>query len=135
MCDQDHFEDDRQEFEARGLVTRRQFGVLLGAGMAMMLPQVANAVAVTEAEVTVTTPDGTARLLLRAPGERHGSGRAGVAGHLRAAARVPPDGQAARRIGLFGARGESVLSRQESPDRGRRRSNPDPAADAARAGV
>ena len=38
MCDQDHFEDDRQEYEARGLVTRRQFGVLLGAGMAMLLP-------------------------------------------------------------------------------------------------
>ena len=60
MCDQDHFEDDRQEFEALGHVTRRQFGVLVGAGIAMMLPQVANAVAVTEAEVTVTTPDGSA---------------------------------------------------------------------------
>jgi len=60
MCDQDHFEQDRQEYEARGLVTRRQFGVLLGAGVAMMLPRVANAVAVTESEVNVTTPDGTA---------------------------------------------------------------------------
>jgi len=60
MCDQDHFEDDRQEYEASGLVTRRQFGVLLGAGITMMLPQVANAVAVTESDVTVTTPDGTA---------------------------------------------------------------------------
>src|SRR4030088_2891617 len=60
MCDQDHFENDRQEYEARGLVTRRQFGVLLGAGVAMMLPQVANAVAVTEADVSVKTPDGTA---------------------------------------------------------------------------
>ena len=60
MCDQDHFEQDRQEYEARALVTRRQFGVLLGAGMAMMLPQVANAVAVTESDVTVKTPDGTA---------------------------------------------------------------------------
>src|SRR5262249_40835021 len=60
MCDQDHFEQDRQEFEARGLVTRRQFGVLVGAGIAMMLPQVANAVAVTESDVTVTTPDGSA---------------------------------------------------------------------------
>src|SRR5216117_2102853 len=59
MCDQDQFEKDRQEFEARGLVTRRQFGVLLGAGMAMMLPRVVDAVAVTDAEVTVTTPDGT----------------------------------------------------------------------------
>jgi len=60
MCDQDQFEKDRQEFEARGLVTRRQFGVLLGAGVAMMLPRAVNAVAVTEADVTVTTPDGTA---------------------------------------------------------------------------
>jgi carboxymethylenebutenolidase len=59
MCDQDHFDDDRQEFESRGLVTRRQFGVLLGAGMAMMLPKVVNAVAVTDADVTITTPDGT----------------------------------------------------------------------------
>src|SRR5579864_6947947 len=60
MCDQDHFEKDRQEFEALGLVTRKQFGMMLGAGMAMMLPQVANAVAVTESDVNVKTPDGTA---------------------------------------------------------------------------
>ena len=60
MCDQDQFEKDRQEFEDRGWVTRRQFGVLLGAGVAMLLPQVANAVTVTESDVNVTTPDGTA---------------------------------------------------------------------------
>src|SRR5919198_786381 len=60
MCDQDHFEQDRQEYEALGLVTRRQFGVLVGAGIAMMLPPVANAVAVTESDVTVKTPDGSA---------------------------------------------------------------------------
>src|SRR5438046_3347626 len=61
MCDQDHFEKDRQDYEALGLViTRRQFGVRLGAGMAMMLPQVANAVTVTESDVSVMTPDGTA---------------------------------------------------------------------------
>ena len=60
MCDQDHFENDRQEYEARGLVTRRQFGVLLGAGVAMLLPKVVNAVAVTEMDVTVKTPDGNA---------------------------------------------------------------------------
>jgi carboxymethylenebutenolidase len=60
MCDQDHFDEDRQEWESRGLVTRRQFGVLLGAGVAMLLPQVVNAVAVTESEVTVMTPDGMA---------------------------------------------------------------------------
>jgi carboxymethylenebutenolidase len=60
MCDQDHFEEDRQEFEARGLVTRREFGALLGAGMVMLLPQTPNAVPVTEADVTVKTPDGEA---------------------------------------------------------------------------
>jgi carboxymethylenebutenolidase len=60
MCDQDQFEHDRLEYEARGLVTRRQFGVLLGAGVAMLLPKVVNAVAVTDAEVTIKTPDGTA---------------------------------------------------------------------------
>jgi carboxymethylenebutenolidase len=60
MCDQDSFEKDLKEFEARGLVTRREFGVMMGAGMVMMLPQVRNAVAVTESEVNVTTPDGTA---------------------------------------------------------------------------
>src|SRR5262245_5131561 len=60
MCDKDDFEKDRLEYEARGLVTRRQFGVLLGAGVAMLLPKVLNAVAVTESEVSVKTPDGTA---------------------------------------------------------------------------
>src|ERR1700686_1285136 len=60
MCDQDHFEDDRQQFESLGLVTRKQFGLMLGAGMAMMLPQVANAVAMSESDVNVMTPDGTA---------------------------------------------------------------------------
>ena len=59
MCDQDHFDDDLKEFEAGGLVTRRQFGVLVGAGIALMLPKVVNAVAVTESDVTIKTPDGT----------------------------------------------------------------------------
>jgi carboxymethylenebutenolidase len=60
MCDQDHFEKDRQDYERLGLVTRKQFGAMLGAGMAMMLPRVANAAAVTESDVNVTTPDGVA---------------------------------------------------------------------------
>ena len=59
MCDQDHFDDDLKEFEAGGMVTRRQFGVLLGAGVVMMLPKVLDAVAVTESDVTIKTPDGT----------------------------------------------------------------------------
>src|ERR1700678_2701005 len=60
MCDQDHFEDDRAQYERLGLVTRKHFCIMLGAGVPMMLPQVATAAAVTESEVTVTTPDGSA---------------------------------------------------------------------------
>ena len=60
MCDQEHFEKDRLEYERLGLVTRKQFGAVLGAGIALMLPPVANAVSVTESEVNVKTPDGTA---------------------------------------------------------------------------
>jgi carboxymethylenebutenolidase len=60
MCDQEHFEKDRQEYERFGLVTRKQFGATLGAGIAMMLPQVANAVTVKESEVEVKTADGSA---------------------------------------------------------------------------
>jgi carboxymethylenebutenolidase len=59
MCDQDHFDDDKIDYEAKGLVTRRQFGVLLGAGVAMMLPKVLNAVSVTDGDVTIMTPDGS----------------------------------------------------------------------------
>jgi len=60
MCDQNHFDEDQREYEARGLVTRKQFGVMLGAGVAMMLPRAANAVAVTDSDVNVVTPDGSA---------------------------------------------------------------------------
>jgi carboxymethylenebutenolidase len=60
MCDQDHSEKDLLEYEAQGKITRRQFGVLLGAGVAMMLPPVQNPVAVTESDVTIKTPDGNA---------------------------------------------------------------------------
>ena len=60
MCDQDHYEEDQKEAEARGLITRKQFGVTLAAGVAMLLPRVANAVTVVEEEVNIKTPDGTA---------------------------------------------------------------------------
>src|SRR6201989_1752575 len=60
MCDQDHFDNDLEQYEKRGLVTRRQFGVLVGAGVSMVLPAVANAVTVAEQDVTIKTPDGTA---------------------------------------------------------------------------
>jgi carboxymethylenebutenolidase len=60
MCDQDHFEEDLEKFQTLGLVTRKQFGIMLGAGVAMMLPQVANAAAVIESDVNIATPDGSA---------------------------------------------------------------------------
>src|SRR3954463_9233035 len=59
MCDQDHFDDDRKDYEARGLVTRREFGAILGAGV-LLLPKVLDAVAGTESDGTVKTPDGMA---------------------------------------------------------------------------
>jgi carboxymethylenebutenolidase len=60
MCDRDHSAEDQERYEAQGLITRKQFGIMLAAGVAMLLPQVANAAAVTESDVNVKTPDGTA---------------------------------------------------------------------------
>ena len=60
MCDRDHSAEDRERYEALGLITRKQFGVMLAAGVAMLLPKVANAATVIESDVTVKTPDGTA---------------------------------------------------------------------------
>jgi len=74
MCDQDHFDDDKKDYEALGLVTRRQFGVLVGAGISLVLPQVMNAVAVTEADVTVKTPDGEADCYFVHPASGTGAG-------------------------------------------------------------
>jgi carboxymethylenebutenolidase len=61
MCDQDHYEDDVKDYTARGAVSRRQFGALsIGAGMMALVPRAANAQSVTERDVTIKTPDGTA---------------------------------------------------------------------------
>jgi carboxymethylenebutenolidase len=65
MCDLDTLRDStaylqNKERSNPGL-SRRQFGALsAGVGMAMLLPPVANAQAVTETDVNITTPDGTA---------------------------------------------------------------------------
>ena len=74
MCDQDHFDDDLAEYEARGMVTRRQFGVFVAAGVAMALPKVVNAVAVTDGEVTIKTPDGTCDAYFVHPASGTGAG-------------------------------------------------------------
>jgi carboxymethylenebutenolidase len=59
MCDE-HYEDDLKKYMAEAALTRRQFGALSAAAMALLLPKDANAQNVTESEVNVTTPDGTA---------------------------------------------------------------------------
>ena len=59
MCDE-HYEEDLTKYMAGAALTRRQFGALSVAGMAMLLPRDANAQNVTEADVTVKTPDGSA---------------------------------------------------------------------------
>jgi len=58
MCDKDHYAEDLETYTRLGLVTRRQFGVLVAAGVALALPAVPGAVAVSDAEVTIKTPDG-----------------------------------------------------------------------------
>jgi len=60
MCDEITEKDNEAFFRRQGL-TRREFSKLgMGAAMAMMLPSVANAADVVEAEVLVETPDGMA---------------------------------------------------------------------------
>ena len=73
MCDLDH-SDSIKEAEAKGWVTRRQFGVLLGAGVAMALPKVVGAVSVTDGEVTIKTPDGTCDAYFVHPATGTGAG-------------------------------------------------------------
>jgi carboxymethylenebutenolidase len=60
MCDKDHFAESVKEYGERGLITRRQFGVFVAAGVAMMLPESATAQTTAEREVEIKTPDGTA---------------------------------------------------------------------------
>jgi carboxymethylenebutenolidase len=59
MCDEKTTNDANEHLRRSGALTRRQFGeVSMGAGLAMLLPRAANAQAVTESDLDVTTPDG-----------------------------------------------------------------------------
>ena len=101
MCDQDHYDDDLKDYTARGAVSRRQFGALsIGAGMMALLPRAANAQSVTERDVTIKTPDGTADCLLRSSSERRARRRARVARHPRAC--VPAFRQMGKRLAESG---------------------------------
>jgi len=59
MCEKDHFAESVIEYEARGLITRRQFGVVVAAGVSMLLPVDAHAQQTSERDVEIKTPDGT----------------------------------------------------------------------------
>jgi carboxymethylenebutenolidase len=60
MCEKDIFEEDLEKAIRAGRITRRDFGgITAGVGLALMLPQAANAQAVTEKDVEIKTPDGT----------------------------------------------------------------------------
>jgi len=55
MCDESFFAKHARD------LTRRQFGTIsLGAGVAMLLPRIANALEVTSSQIEVETPDGLA---------------------------------------------------------------------------
>ena len=61
MCDDRTFRESGDHLNSQGELTRREFGTLsAGAGLAMLLPRAADAQAVTEQDVEVTTPDGVA---------------------------------------------------------------------------
>ncbi|MEX2365414.1 MAG: dienelactone hydrolase family protein [Pseudohongiellaceae bacterium] len=61
MCDDITLKDMNNYLRRQGHISRRQFGSLTaGAGLAMVLPPVANAQEVSESDVQITTPDGVA---------------------------------------------------------------------------
>jgi carboxymethylenebutenolidase len=61
MCDENSIDDMLDQLRSSTDVSRRRFGALtLGTGLVMMLPAVTNAAAVTETDVEIKTPDGTA---------------------------------------------------------------------------
>ena len=61
MCDDRTFRESSEYLSGQTELTRREFGALsAGAGLAMLLPRAADAQALTEQDVEITTPDGVA---------------------------------------------------------------------------
>ena len=61
MCDERTLKDNEAFFKKEGTITRRKFTKYsASAGLAMMLPPIANAQATTSSSVEITTPDGIA---------------------------------------------------------------------------
>lgn len=73
MCDE-HYEEDVKTYR-QSLLSRREFGALsVAAGMSMLLPRAEGAVAVTESDVNIKTPDGTADCYFVHPATGTGAG-------------------------------------------------------------
>lgn len=68
MCDEDTVNDNDQYRKNAGTLSRRQFNALTaGTALTMMLPKIANAMAVVESNVSVRTADGVADCVLIHP--------------------------------------------------------------------
>ena len=68
MCDEDTLKDNEQYLGKAHKLSRRQFNVLTtGAALAALLPRSANAMAITQNDVTITTADGEADCLFVHP--------------------------------------------------------------------
>src|SRR5688572_27823262 len=70
MCDE-HFEEDAKKY----LLSRREFAaVSVGAGLSILLPRAEGAVDVTDSEVNIKTPNGTADCYFVRPATGTGAG-------------------------------------------------------------
>ena len=68
MCDENTVEDNKKYLKKAGWFSRRQFSKLTaGSALAMLLPRVAHALDMSERDVIVPTPDGTADCYFVAP--------------------------------------------------------------------
>ena len=68
MCDETTVEENEKYLRKPGVFSRRQFSkITAGSALALMLPRVAHALDVTERDVNVPTPDGTADCYFVAP--------------------------------------------------------------------
>ncbi len=72
MCDEHTEQDNQIYFQKAAGLTRREFNTLaVGAGLALSLPAIANAKAVKEKDVIITTPDGQADVYFVHPAKGH----------------------------------------------------------------
>ncbi len=73
MCDEFTVQDNEEYLKNAEGLTRREFGALAaGVGLSIVLPRAANALAVVESDVEISTPDGTADCYFVHPSEgRH----------------------------------------------------------------